>query len=100
MKYDQEMHKEIEAINDMLVALHARVKEFHTVYGDLNTHSAYYCDTTDLDLFADDLDGYQADEVGPILEQVRDAFEVEHLEADTMESDESAMLHYYQTGKQ
>ncbi len=95
MRYNQEMHRDIEAINDMITALHARLKEFHEVYGDLRKHSAYFCDTTNLNFFADDLDGFKADEVEPVLEQVRNAFEREHAEADTTEADEISMLHFY-----
>jgi len=98
MRYDQNIFKDIEAINDMMTALHDKLKNFHAVYGDLNKYSADFCLTTNLDLFADDLDGIKADEVEPVLEQVRNAFELEHVEADTMEADESDMLHFYQTG--
>ena len=98
MKYDQDMHKEIEAIMGLMLALHDKLKNFHTNYCCLNRHSAGFCDTTNLDLFADDLDGIKADEVGLILEQVRDAFDREHTEIDTTEADESAMLRFYQAG--
>lgn len=96
MRYDQNIHKDIEAINDVMTALHDKLKDFHNNYCCLDKRSADFCDTTNLDLFADDLDGIKADEVEPVLEQIRNAFECEHAEVDTMEADESAMLRFYQ----
>lgn len=98
MRYDQNMHRDIEAINDMMSAIHDKLKNFHINYCCLNRHSTDFCDTTNLGPFADDLDGHKAYVIEPILEQMREAYEREHAEVDTMEEDESAMLRFYQAG--
>lgn len=77
MTYENERLKDLEDIDDTFALLQKKLESFHNNYGDLYKYSATRCDTTNLYGFSNDLDGFKADEVEPMLEEFRAAAELE-----------------------